>query len=195
MPATFALMLLATLAIAGVPPFAGFFSKDEILAAAFARATTSRCTLFYAMGVGAALLTAFYMARLITMTFLGEYRTGEKAAWPSARSAPGHDRPTAGAWRPECAGGLINLPAFCWRGVAGALAGAGHRACGEVLRLADADGRTELFLVGGAVPVGILGSVCGVPGTQTADASRRQRRRTTPGWLECSTASITWTNL
>ena len=37
MPITFALMLVATLAIAGVPPFSGFFSKDEILAAAFAR--------------------------------------------------------------------------------------------------------------------------------------------------------------
>ncbi len=79
MPWTFGLMLVATLAIAGIPPFSGFFSKDEILAAAFARgAQVPVFYLFYGMGVLAALLTAFYMARLMAMTFLGENRTGEK---------------------------------------------------------------------------------------------------------------------
>ena len=72
-------MLVATLAIAGIPPFSGFFSKDEILAAAFARGAEQPVFyLFYGMGVLAALLTAFYMARLMAMTFLGENRTGEK---------------------------------------------------------------------------------------------------------------------
>src|SRR3954467_5041303 len=78
-PVTFWVMLVATLAIAGIPPFAGFFSKDEILAAAFARGSSSSIYyLFYGMGVLAALLTAFYMARLMTMTFLGSNRTGEQ---------------------------------------------------------------------------------------------------------------------
>ena len=78
MPWTFGLMLIATLAIAGIPPFSGFFSKDEILAAAFARGAEQPVFyLFYGMGVLAALLTAFYMARLMAMTFLGENRTGE----------------------------------------------------------------------------------------------------------------------
>ena len=72
-------MAIATLAIAGIPPFSGFFSKDEILAMAFARGAEQPVYyLFYGMGVLAALLTAFYMARLMAMTFLGENRTGER---------------------------------------------------------------------------------------------------------------------
>src|SRR6478735_3288012 len=79
MPWTFALMTIATLAIAGIPPLSGFFSKDEILAAAFARGADQPVFyLFYGLGVLAALLTAFYMARLMAMTFLGENRTGEQ---------------------------------------------------------------------------------------------------------------------
>ena len=93
MPVTFWLMLIATLAIAGIPPFSGFFSKDEILAAAFARARDQPIYyVFYGMGVVAALLTAFYMARLMAMTFLGENRTGERERGPPARGALDHDR-------------------------------------------------------------------------------------------------------
>src|SRR5438552_4942813 len=79
LPWTYLLMLLATAAIAGVPPFSGFFSKDEILSAAFGRgAEEPLWRLFWAMGVLAAFLTAYYMMRLIAMTFLGENRTGER---------------------------------------------------------------------------------------------------------------------
>ncbi|HET6343530.1 MAG TPA: proton-conducting transporter membrane subunit, partial [Myxococcota bacterium] len=78
LPWTYGLMLIATLAIAGIPPFSGFFSKDEILAAAFARGDGQPIFyVFYGMGVLAALLTAFYMARLMALTFLGSNRTGE----------------------------------------------------------------------------------------------------------------------
>src|SRR4051812_7462372 len=88
MPVTFGLMMIATLAIAGIPPFSGFFSKDEILAAAFARGGDLPIYyVFYAMGVLAALLTAFYMARLMAMTFMGENRTGEKER-PHLHEAP-----------------------------------------------------------------------------------------------------------
>src|SRR5687767_1609931 len=77
LPVTFWLMTIATLAIAGIPPLSGFFSKDEILASAFARgADTPIFYVYYALGVVAAFLTAFYMARLMAMTFLGETRTG-----------------------------------------------------------------------------------------------------------------------
>src|SRR5690606_35970337 len=63
MPVTAALMGIATLAIAGIPPFAGFFSKDEILAFAFGRgAQQPAFYLFWGMGALAALLPAFYMA-------------------------------------------------------------------------------------------------------------------------------------
>jgi len=78
MPWTAGLMWIATLAIAGVPGFSGFFSKDEILAATFARG--HEAVAFYVlwgMGVAAALMTAFYMTRLMIYTFHGPNRTGE----------------------------------------------------------------------------------------------------------------------
>src|SRR5437879_779069 len=79
LPWTFALMSIGTLAIAGVPPFAGFFSKDEILGAPFARGATQPIwCLYWAMGLTAALLTAFYMTRMMLYTFHGPKRTGEK---------------------------------------------------------------------------------------------------------------------
>ena len=61
--------LLGCLAIAGMPPFSGFFSKDEILAAAFAQQP-----ILWIAGVVGALLTAFYMFRLYAMTFHGQFR-------------------------------------------------------------------------------------------------------------------------
>jgi NADH-quinone oxidoreductase subunit L len=79
LPWTAALMWIATLAIAGIPPFAGFFSKDEILGAAFAEATVRPLWYaFWALGLAAALLTAFYMTRLMLYTFHGPNRTGER---------------------------------------------------------------------------------------------------------------------
>jgi NADH-quinone oxidoreductase subunit L len=61
--------LLGCLAIAGMPPFAGFFSKDEILGAAFAKSP-----IYWVVGVLTAFMTAFYMFRLYAMTFLGKFR-------------------------------------------------------------------------------------------------------------------------
>jgi NADH-quinone oxidoreductase subunit L len=61
--------LLGCLAIAGMPPFSGFFSKDEILAAAYAKSP-----IFWGIGVLGACMTAYYMFRLYGMTFLGKFR-------------------------------------------------------------------------------------------------------------------------
>lgn len=61
--------LLGCLAIAGMPPFSGFFSKDEILAHVF-----EHSPLLWALGVVGAVFTAFYMFRLYTLTFLGKFR-------------------------------------------------------------------------------------------------------------------------
>lgn len=61
--------LLACLAIAGIPGFSGFFSKDEILAAAFAKNP-----IYYYLALGGALMTAFYMFRLYFFTFTGRFR-------------------------------------------------------------------------------------------------------------------------
>jgi NADH-quinone oxidoreductase subunit L len=92
MPVTFATMGIATLAIAGVPPFAGFFSKDEIIGAALIGAEGgSAFSQAYLFGIPGnvvmgfiwgtlsitALLTAFYMGRLMLYTFFGPNRAGE----------------------------------------------------------------------------------------------------------------------
>ena len=93
MPTTWLLMWAATLAIAGIPPFAGFFSKDEILGAVFLRAQ-GQSTLAeahwagipgsvvlyaaYAMGLAAAFMTAIYMTRMMLYTFHGPNRSGDR---------------------------------------------------------------------------------------------------------------------
>ena len=69
LPITFTTMLIGTIAIAGIPPFAGFFSKDEILAHAFMHSTT-----FYVIGVITAAFTSFYMFRMLYLTFYGKFR-------------------------------------------------------------------------------------------------------------------------
>jgi NADH-quinone oxidoreductase subunit L len=69
LPITFATMMIGTLAIAGIPPFAGFFSKDEILLRAF-----ENNKAIWVIAVATALMTAFYMFRLVYMTFYGAYR-------------------------------------------------------------------------------------------------------------------------
>ena len=69
MPITHITFLAGCLAIAGMPPFSGFFSKDEILGAAFAKNP-----LLWGIGVAGAMMTAFYMFRLYAMTFLGRFR-------------------------------------------------------------------------------------------------------------------------
>jgi len=71
-PITYRTMLVATLAIAGIPPFAGFFSKDEILWQSFSSPYGGPILWFG--GVFTALMTAFYMFRLIFLTFYGEPR-------------------------------------------------------------------------------------------------------------------------
>ncbi|HJR18042.1 MAG TPA: NADH-quinone oxidoreductase subunit L [Gemmatimonadales bacterium] len=163
MPVTFWLMLIATLAIAGIPPFSGFFSKDEILAAAFARAGDMPIYyLFYAMGIVAALLTAFYMARLLTMTFLGDNRTGEQERHHLHDAPAVMTGPLIVLGVLSAAGGLINLPPLVGGGALlehwlEPVTAAAH----QFFALEMPHGRTEYFLVGGAVLVGVLGLLAG----------------------------------
>ena len=70
LPITFATFFIATLAISGIPPFAGFFSKDEILWQAFSRGST----VLWLIGALAAVMTAFYMFRAVFLTFYGKPR-------------------------------------------------------------------------------------------------------------------------
>ena len=89
MPVTFWTMMIGTVAIAGIPPFAGFFSKDEILLQAFLKNK-----LVYGLAAFAALMTAFYMFRLMSLTFFGGYRG---PAWETA--GHGHGARGAGTCR------------------------------------------------------------------------------------------------
>ena len=87
MPVTFATMMIGTLAISGIPPFAGFFSKDEILFQAFVHNKP-----VWIIAVITAGMTAFYMFRLMAMTFFGAYRG---PAWEAAGHRAGHGHAAA----------------------------------------------------------------------------------------------------
>jgi NADH-quinone oxidoreductase subunit L len=75
LPITFITILIGTLAIAGVPPFAGFFSKDEILAATYSHSIP----MFIVMSL-TSVLTAFYMFRMLFLTFYGSFRGTKEQA-------------------------------------------------------------------------------------------------------------------
>ena len=75
-PVTYWTMFAATLAIAGIPGFSGYFSKDEILEAAGAGPHAN--VYLWALGLAGALLTSFYMFRLVFLTFFGKPRYDEK---------------------------------------------------------------------------------------------------------------------
>jgi NADH-quinone oxidoreductase subunit L len=77
MPVTAVTMAVGALALAGIPPLAGFWSKDEILAADFARG--GWFYFLWIIGLITALLTAFYITRLWVLVFLGEPRWGKTA--------------------------------------------------------------------------------------------------------------------
>ena len=163
LPWTFWLMLLATFAIAGVPGFSGFFSKDEILAAAFGRGQTHPVWLvFWGMAMLAAFMTAFYMMRLIAMTFLGENRTGAAEQEYLHDAPPVMTGPLVILGILSVVGGLINLPAFA----------GGHHALETwlepVMAAAQAampvempHGRTEWLLIAAAVTVALIGLLLG----------------------------------
>jgi NADH-quinone oxidoreductase subunit L len=75
MPVTFWVFLLGTLALCGVPPFSGFFSKDEIIAATLKPEHGS--LWLFVLAVGVASLTTFYMCRLVLVAFLGPVKSQE----------------------------------------------------------------------------------------------------------------------
>lgn len=105
LPVTFLTFLIATLAISGIPPFAGFFSKDEILSQAFAQNP-------FAWGVAllASLLTAFYMFRLLFLTFFGQARAGDETMHHIHESPKSITIPLIILAVLSAMGGFMNIP-------------------------------------------------------------------------------------
>jgi NADH-quinone oxidoreductase subunit L len=136
-PWTFWTMTIATFAIAGIPPFAGFFSKDEILWRAY-----QANRVYWFIGLFTAFLTSFYMFRLWFMTFFGEYRgTAEDSHEKSIHDVAHDTRAGVPAPHGHGHGGIHESPrvmlvplvvlAFLsftggWIGVPGSLGGSNH---------------------------------------------------------------------
>ena len=109
MPITFATMLISTLAIAGIFPFAGFWSKDEILMTAF-----EHNKALWTIGSIASIMTAFYMFRLMYLTFFRDFRGTEEQKHHLHESPSLITLPLIILAALATIGGLINLPGSNW---------------------------------------------------------------------------------
>lgn len=109
MPITFATMLISTLAIAGIFPFAGFWSKDEILMVAF-----EHNKALWIIGSIASIMTAFYMFRLMYLTFFKDFRGTEEQKHHLHESPSLITLPLIILAALATVGGLINLPGSNW---------------------------------------------------------------------------------
>ena len=107
LPITFITFFVGCLAIAGIPPFAGFFSKDEILLHAF-----EHSKVLYAVGLFTAFLTAFYMFRLLFLTFFGEFRGTEEQKHHLHESPASMTLPLIVLAVLAAVGGFMNAPFF-----------------------------------------------------------------------------------
>jgi NADH-quinone oxidoreductase subunit L len=106
LPITFATMAIACVAIAGIPPFAGFFSKDEILYETFA----SGNIVLWIVATLTAFMTAFYMFRLLFLTFYGQERLTPEAKHHLHESPPSMTVPLTILATLSIVGGWVGLP-------------------------------------------------------------------------------------
>jgi NADH-quinone oxidoreductase subunit L len=104
-PTTYLTMLIGTIAISGIPPFSGFFSKDEILAHVYEYNKG-----LWLIGVIASMLTAFYMFRMLFLTFWGHFRGGSEAYKHLHESPSVMTIPLIILAALSVIGGLIGLP-------------------------------------------------------------------------------------
>ena len=146
MPITFATMLIATLAISGIPPFAGFFSKDEILMTAFHKNLP-----LYIIASLASIMTAFYMFRLMYLTFFKEFRGTEHQKNHLHESPTLMTFPLVILGILSLVGGIISLPGNSW------LNQFLEPIFTKVSHEEHAFGSTEYILMGIAVVGGLIG--------------------------------------
>jgi NADH-quinone oxidoreductase subunit L len=177
MPVTWTLMWIATLAIAGIPPFSGFFSKDEILGTVFTRAHGSTLAdaswlglpgstvlyVVYVFGLSAALLTAIYMTRMMIYTFHGPNRTGEAERSHLAEAPWIMTGPLVVLGIGSAVGGWLNLPEMIKLGPTDRLAHWLEPVVGAATaRIAGGEGHggaevNEWMLIGIAVAIAVAG--------------------------------------
>ncbi|PBJ11398.1 NADH-quinone oxidoreductase subunit L [Flavobacterium sp. ACN6] len=146
MPITFWTMLISSLAISGVPFFSGFFSKDEILMTAFHHSIP-----LYVIGSIASIMTAFYMFRLMFLTFFKQFRGTEEQKHHLHESGSLITIPLIILAILATFGGLISLPGNSWLNAY--LAPLLAKTVGEEHHL----GATEYTLMGVAVLGGLIG--------------------------------------
>ena len=128
LPVTYATMLIATLAISGMPPFSGFFSKDLILESAYA----SGHRRLWMLGLITAGLTSFYMFRLIFLTFHGESRLIAEQEHQVHESPPVMTIPLMVLALFSIIGGWVGLPdGFMWGDAFERFLDPGRRASGR----------------------------------------------------------------
>jgi NADH-quinone oxidoreductase subunit L len=104
---TFITMLLGTIAISGVPPFSGFFSKDEILAH-----TYEHSKFLWVIGMVTSILTAFYMFRMLFVTFYGKFRGTHEQEHHLHESPSSMTIPLMVLAALAVVGGVLGLPEF-----------------------------------------------------------------------------------
>jgi NADH-quinone oxidoreductase subunit L len=163
-PWTFLTMGIATLAIAGIPPFAGFWSKDEILWKAY-----QANRIYWLIGVITAFITSFYMFRLLFMTFFGDYHGAQIDEHGHGVHAHGRDEHGHGEPHESPMVMLVPLMILAALSLVGGFVGFHNRfenflapvfGSGVVVENAGeaADRGTELLLMGVSVAAALLGA-------------------------------------
>lgn len=156
LPVTHITFLIGCIAIAGIPPLSGFFSKDEILAAAW-----SANKIYWVLGVAGAFMTAWYMFRLYATTFLGRFRGTEQQAQHLHESPAAMTIPLIVLAVLSIVGGWVGIPAV--------LAPHAHwleeflqpvfAASTRIKEIAHPDHTTEWMLIGVSVAVALVATI------------------------------------
>ena len=155
LPVTFFTFLTGCLAISGIPPFAGFFSKDEILSHAY-----EHSKVLWAVGLLTAFLTAFYMFRLLFLAFFGEFRGTEEQRKHLHESPVSMTLPLVVLAILAAVGGFMGAPMFVGKHYLADYLAPLFTYSQKLLPAAfnhEPDHNTELMLMSLSVAAGVLG--------------------------------------
>jgi NADH-quinone oxidoreductase subunit L len=157
LPITFLTMFIGCLAISGIPPFAGFFSKDEILSHVY-----EHSKVMWAIGLFTSFLTAFYMFRLLFLTFFGEFRGTEEQRHHLHESPASMTLPLIVLAILSAVGGFMGAPMFVGKHYLADYLAPIFTYSRQILPAAfntEPEHSTELMLMGISVLVAVVGIV------------------------------------